>query len=57
MCEIAPFKMECDFEQEDCLMCRSSKLNNALNEFNQNLPIVGKFIKDYRCPNFVSKKE
>ena len=57
MCELAPFKMECENDEfKNNLMCCSVyHLQQALNNFYTSLPGIGKLIPAYHCAGFKKK--
>lgn len=55
MCQIAPFQMKCVNEEFDLMACQCHKLYCALTELKQEIPFVGKYVPDYRCPDFEIK--
>ena len=63
MCEIAPFEMECEFDdhKNDLVCCRSCMISFYLQQLVFRLPIVGKvfekYEKKYECPYFEPKGE
>ena len=54
MCDIAPFGMKCEWEdvKDKLFMCNANRLNCALTELVQSIPIVGRFVEPYRCVGF-----
>ena len=58
MCDIAPFQMECTYEEykDKLTSCAVSHLCQAFNELYLQLPIVKHFVKPYHCPNFQNKR-
>lgn len=55
MCEIAPFCMECEYDEYNTTSCCVNKLNFAVRNLYQSLPVIGKYIDGYRCPHFTIK--
>ena len=56
MCDLAPEEQECTYDGFDCIFCRAHKLRKAMTELNQSIPIIGKFIPDFHCPDFEGKE-
>lgn len=52
MCDIAPFQMECLCEGVNTASCSVHKLNCVLTELLQEIPFMGKYVPNYRCPDF-----
>lgn len=57
MCDIAPFKMECENEEfkHNLVCCSVSHLRQAWNNFLISIPVIGNFISIYHCECFEKK--
>jgi hypothetical protein len=58
MCDIAPFQMECIYEEykDKLISCNVCHLGQALNELWLQTPIIKHFVEPYHCPNFEIKR-
>lgn len=45
-CEFRPFK-------DDILSCQTAQLKYEWTELKKQLPFIGKYIKDYECPEWL----
>lgn len=59
MCEIAPFQMKCELEENSSklMSCAVHKLYCAGTELMQSIPVFGNYVNDYRCGDFMPHKE
>lgn len=57
MCDIAPFQIKCEYEDDDCVACAIHHLYQAFSNLQQSIPIVKRFAEPYKCPQFEIAKE
>lgn len=57
MCDIAPFSMECEFDdvKHKLVCCKANHLSCAFRQLQQSLPLVGGWFEDYKCQAFEPK--
>lgn len=50
-CETCEFKVF----KEELTGCAFAEEKHALTEFAKTLPVIGKYVKDYTCPNYLAE--
>ena len=57
---IGGVKMDCEkcvLNGSDAICCHASKMQEELNKIYKELPIIGRYIADYKCEWFLEKEE
>ena len=57
MCECAPLGITCEYDGYNTTSCKVNRLNLALTEIYQSIPLIGRLIPNYKCPNLRIKEE
>ena len=52
MCECAPLFYQCEYDGCNAISCKAHCLELALTELYQSIPLIGRLIPDYKCPDF-----
>lgn len=54
MCECAPFFAQCENDElkDKLIECAVHRLKFASTKLYQSIPIIGRMITDYHCPDF-----
>lgn len=57
MCNLAPGQAKCILEKFDLTSCHVHELSCAVTELQQALPIIGRHIPDYECPDYEPERK